>query len=954
MSVVSYALNLLSTPPGGLVYHLVTLFAIEAAFGMSLGQWQRTRQRDFFRMVVAFGGLLLMRLCLMLVALLAWQGFLDPAFLVPPLERFFDTVGVILLCWTFVFPSLESPALSRLFLIANLSLTAMTCLVLTTLWYLDFGTGAGLNYNGYWQDIVWGIWKLLLFCTACLILLWRASHERGLLLSVFTCLLIGSFLHQMVVWLAPHFYEVAHIAGWERWANLVGFTLLAIAVYRIIIAEISARTGALQPVDEGVASETERVLPLLRASQKAGASLEVSAVVDSAVEGTAQALKADMCAIAFPIDGKAGKFHLAAIYPQEMGKEDITLTLSDQRIIQPVVSRGEQIVTNSAEGDAQVMKLYALLGFSEMGPLLIQPLSREHDVIGILIVGNPRTKRALSANDLQLSQTLADQIAVAIENARLHQKVKAKAEQLAWTLRNQEELLTQRRAALETEVQKSREDAEMFAQRLYEAEMKAKRMAQEVEELNKRFQLKEKEALEKKKTLEAELRQEREETQRLAQELEAGPEDIQARADLETELNRKEERVQQLTEELQAKESELDRIRTKLEAELNQATDKIRQLAEIIHRRKGDVVHSSALIESIASGLIVSNETGQVVSVNSMAVQLLGKPRSELLGRSMEALWADASWSKAINFLLTSAGKMGKTVPETKTRSQKVLLQKDGSVTLQADLSSIVDSEGTFKGVVAVLHDTITQSEEQRAKDEFIASISQELRTPMTSITGYTDLLLGESVGALGDMQHKFLQRIKANTERIGSMLNDLIGVSAIDAGQLKLRIEPLDMAEVIEDTITGARAQLEEKEIALEVDVEESLPLVKADSDYAHQIMTNLLSNACKCTPAGGRISIKATAYARHELETDIGYLLVSVTDSGGGIAPEDQSKVFDRFYRAEHPLIAGLGETGVGLSIVKSLVDAHGGRIWVESRMGAGSTFNYILPIAEDERAH
>ena len=836
MSIIFGALNLLSAPPGGLVYHLVTLFAIEAAFGMALGQWQRTRQRGPFRMAVAFGGLLLMRLCLMLVALLTWQGFLDPAVLVPPLERFFDTIGVVLLCWAFVFPSLDSPDLSRLFLIANLSLATMTCLILTPLWYLDFGMAADLNYNGYWQDIVWDIWKLLLFCTACLILLWRASRERGLLLSVFTCLLVGSFLHQMVVWLAPHFYEVAHIAGWERLANFVAFPLLAVAVYRIVIAEISSRSRALQTMGKEAEGEVERFLPLLRASQKTSASLELSVVLDSAVAGTAQALRADLCAIAFPIGGKTDEFHLAAIYPRGEREKDIHLTFDEQQIIQPVVSQGEQIVIDSVEGDAQIMKLYALMGFSEMGPLLIQPLSRERNIIGILIVGNPQTKRVFSSGDLQLSRTLADQITLAIENARLHQQVQAKAEQLARNLRTQEELFGRRRAELETEAQKSREDAEMFTQRLYEAERKAKRVEQEVEELAKRFHLKEKEALEEKKALEAELRQKREEAQRLAQELEARQENTQIRADLEAELSRKEEQIRKLAEELQTKEAELERIRTRLETELNQATDKIKQLVEIIHRQKGDV------------------------------------------------------------------GK----------------------------------------------------SEEQRAKDRFIASISQELRTPMTSITGYTDLLLGESVGALADMQRKFLQRIKANTERMASMFNDLIGVSAIDAGQLKLQIEPLDMAAVIEDTIFGARAQLEEKEILLDVDVDENLPLVKADADYAHQIMTNLLLNACKCSPGGGRISIRATAYDRREFgESATGYLLVSITDSGGGIAPEDQSKVFDRFYQAERPLIAGLGETGVGLSIVKALVDAHGGRIWVESEMGVGSTFNYILPTAEEERA-
>ncbi|MFB0535823.1 MAG: ATP-binding protein [Anaerolineae bacterium] len=835
MSIIFNALNLLSAPPGGLVYHLVTLFAIEAALGMALGQWQRTQQKGSLRMVIAFGSLLLMRLCLMLVALLAWQGFLDPAALVPPLERFFDIVGVVLLCWAFVFPSLDSPDLSRLFLIANLSLATMTCLVLIPLWYLDFGVTADLNYNGYWQDIVWGIWKLLLLCTACLFLLWRASHERGLLLSVFTCLLVGSFLHQMVVGLAPHVYEVAHIAGWERLANLVVFPLLAVTVYRIVIAEISSRSRELQTLGERAEDEIERFLPLLKASQKTGASLELPVVVDSAVEGTAQALRADVCAIAFPTD-KTGELHLAAIYPRRKRKEDISLTLDEEQILRPAVSRGEQIVIDSVEGDAEVMKLYALMGFSEMGPLLIQPLSREHDVIGVLIVGNPQTKRAFASSDLQLSQTLADQITLAIENARLHRKVQAKIEQLAWNLRSQEELFGQRRAKLEAETQKGRKDAEMFAQRLYEGQMKAKRMEQEVEEMTKRFHLKEKEALEDKNTLEAELQKKEEEAQRLARELETRQEDAQTRADLEAELSRKEEQIQQLAEEIQAKEAELDRLRTRSETELNQATVKIKQLAEIIQRQKRDV------------------------------------------------------------------GK----------------------------------------------------SEEQRAKDQFIASISQELRTPMTSLTGYTDLLLGESVGALADMQRKFLQRIKANTERMGSMLNDLIGVSAIDAGQLKLQIERLDVAEVIEDTIIGARAQLEEKEIILDVDVDEDLPLVKADADYARQIMTNLLSNACKCSPAGGRVRIRATAYDRRELgESATGYLLVSITDSGGGIAPEDQSKVFDRFYKAERPLIAGLGETGVGLSIVKALVDAHGGRIWLESEIGVGSTFNYILPVAEDERA-
>ncbi len=792
MSIILNALNLFSAPPGGLVYHLVTLFAIEAALGMALGQWQRTRQAGPFRMATTFGGLFLMRLGLMLVALLAWQGFLDPATLVPPLERFFDVAGVVLLCWAFVLPALDSPDLSRLFLIANLGLATMASLVLIPLWYLDLGMMADLDYNGYWQDIVWGLWKLLLFGTACLILLGRASPERGLLLSVFTCWLLGSFLHQTVVWLAPHFYSVAHIAGWERLANLVSFPLLAVTVYRLVIAEMSLPGREVKTGDERARDELERLLPLLKASQATGASLELPVVLDSAVEGTAQALQADMCAIAFPADEQPGRFHLAAIYPRQQRREDLSLTLDD-RIIRPAVARGEPIVTESTEGEAQIMKLYAQMGFNAMGPLLIQPLPREQDVIGLLILGNPQTKRLFSADDLRLSRMLADQITAAIENARLYQKTQAKAEQLAWTLRNQEELLSQRRAELEA---------------------KLKRKDEEIQRLNEELQIRQMKASQAQENLETE---------------------ASHKAHLEAELNRKEEQIRRLAEELQAREAELDQTRTRLEAELKQAADKIKRLVEAIHR------------------------------------------------------------------------------------------QKEGA----------------------------KQSEEQRAKDEFIASISQELRTPMTSIKGYTDLLLGESVGAIADMQRKFLQRIKANIERMDSMLNDLIGVSAIDAGQLKLQIQPLDMAEVIENALSGVRAQLEEKEILLDVDMDEDLPLIKADADYAHQIITNLLLNACKCSPVKGKVSIKVTAYTRGEFgDSATGYLLVSVTDSGGGIAPEDQGKVFDRFYRADRPLIAGLGETGVGLSIVKALVEAHKGRIWLESKVGVGSTFNFILPIAEEER--
>jgi signal transduction histidine kinase len=184
-------------------------------------------------------------------------------------------------------------------------------------------------------------------------------------------------------------------------------------------------------------------------------------------------------------------------------------------------------------------------------------------------------------------------------------------------------------------------------------------------------------------------------------------------------------------------------------------------------------------------------------------------------------------------------------------------------------------------------------------------------------------------------------------------MLNDLIGVTAIDAGQLEIRPSVVDMVEVIEDTIIGARAQLEENELSLDMHMAEDVPPVEADPDSVRQIMNNLLGNAIKSSPLGSTIAISTAIYQENSEagadDSPPAFLKISVKDSGGGIGEKDLDRVFERLYRAERPLIEGLGETGVGLSIVKSLVEAHGGRVWVETEIGDGSTFHFILPISE-----
>ncbi len=231
---------------------------------------------------------------------------------------------------------------------------------------------------------------------------------------------------------------------------------------------------------------------------------------------------------------------------------------------------------------------------------------------------------------------------------------------------------------------------------------------------------------------------------------------------------------------------------------------------------------------------------------------------------------------------------------------------------------------------------------------EVVVSIAQELRQPLSSIVGYTDLLLGESVGILGALQRKFLERIKASVERMGGLADDLIQLTLLEDGQVNLKTETVDLNRIIDDAVANSMTRLREKNIILRMDLPDELPALNADRDALQQILLHLLHNAGEATPIEGEISLRASVEAR---ENESGYVLLQVVDSGPGISTDDLPRVFSRLYRTDNPTIGGVGDTGVGLTIVKALVEAHGGRIWVDSTIGQGSTYSVLLPVAIEE---
>nr|MBN1228765.1 GAF domain-containing protein [Anaerolineae bacterium] len=240
-------------------------------------------------------------------------------------------------------------------------------------------------------------------------------------------------------------------------------------------------------------------------------------------------------------------------------------------------------------------------------------------------------------------------------------------------------------------------------------------------------------------------------------------------------------------------------------------------------------------------------------------------------------------------------------------------------------------------------------NEANRSKTEFIGFVAHELKNPMTSIRGYTDLMKAGQVGEVNDMQAQFLTTIRNNVDRMSRLVSDLRDVARIETGYMQLEIAPISARSVIDETISGLQAQIEEKNQELVLEIPDSLPEISADHTRLVQVMTNILSNAHKYTPDGGAITIGVEPITHTDDDTgEIHEMLHHwVSDTGIGMDEDDLNQLFTKFFRTQRSKDMASG-TGLGLNITKSLVEQHGGRIWVESEVGKGSTFHYTIPVA------
>lgn len=249
----------------------------------------------------------------------------------------------------------------------------------------------------------------------------------------------------------------------------------------------------------------------------------------------------------------------------------------------------------------------------------------------------------------------------------------------------------------------------------------------------------------------------------------------------------------------------------------------------------------------------------------------------------------------------------------------------------------------------AQLYDKVQRANE--AKSEFVSFVAHELKNPMTSIKGYSELLAGGKVGPINEMQTNFLSTIHSNVERMNTLVSDLNDNSKIEAGRLRLDYKAIAVSDVLEEVIRSTNRQLENKNQIIELKMEENLPKVWADYIRVGQVLTNLISNAHKYTPENGKLVVGAEASSNQwDPEGAPQVVHIWVKDNGIGINAEDQQKIFTKFFRADDEKAREAPGTGLGLNITKSLIEMQGGKIWFESEFREGTTFHFTIPVAEE----
>lgn len=347
------------------------------------------------------------------------------------------------------------------------------------------------------------------------------------------------------------------------------------------------------------------------------------------------------------------------------------------------------------------------------------------------------------------------------------------------------------------------------------------------------------------------------------------------------------------------------------------------------------------LVENAGDAIISTDTEDRILTWNRGAEIIFGYGKNEAIGGNLGALLGAAAAKDLIE--IRDKVLLAGVIRNLEVRRKR----KDGGIVeVSLAVSAIKDADGNVCGFLHMAKD-ITEKQRyerrirelDRMKSEFVSNVSHELRTPLTAIKGSVDNMLDGLTGPLDEKQTRYVTRIKSNADRLARLINDLLDLSRIEAGKIDLRATNLSLVALTKEVAENLRPMAAEKLISLEVLARESDVTAWADRDKVVQVLMNLIGNAVKFTPTDGKVTVDVRRNGDEWVE-------VSISDTGPGVPSDEVSRIFDKFYqiaRADRQKTKG---TGLGLAISKALVEMHGGRIWVESEAGKGSTFSFALP--------
>ncbi|OGX36496.1 MAG: hypothetical protein A3D87_01400 [Omnitrophica WOR_2 bacterium RIFCSPHIGHO2_02_FULL_50_17] len=382
------------------------------------------------------------------------------------------------------------------------------------------------------------------------------------------------------------------------------------------------------------------------------------------------------------------------------------------------------------------------------------------------------------------------------------------------------------------------------------------------------------------------------------------------------------------------------RISITAREEMGDLADSLNGMSQRVQSKMEDFIADKSRLEavflSMFDGVMIIDGKGAVILMNRTLKEFL-RVEQDAAGKKPLEVVRNIEIQEIIDNVLNLNSRF-------ESREITVLIHpaKFHGMNQQEEKTLLVHATPVFReqrcdGAVLVFHDITELRRLEKVRRDFVANVSHELRTPVSTIRGYAETLLE---GALEDKAHarEFLKIIYDDSDRLAKLINDLLDLSRIESGTLSLNFQEQALGPVIDRVLTGMHQEAQRQSVQIKKEIPADLPRVKIDETAVAQVMFNLVENAVKYNKKGGSVTIAARETPRH--------IEVSVADTGIGIPQEDLPRIFERFYRVDKARSRELGGTGLGLSIVKHIIQAHDGKVTVESELGKGSTFRFTLP--------